>query len=461
MELGKAKAIVDKIAEQNNTSIQIAWDMLFFDEIIYRLSKSKYKDRLIFKGGLYLQSITGISTRSTMDMDFKLVGSELTTSELMEIFIDLCDSNSESNIHFKVHSISDITAETKYGGKTVKISASFFNVKKIFGIDIGFGDIVTPSAINYQYESLINSEKYNILAYPIETIIAEKFETLISKGENNSRAKDFYDLYLLNGMTFDLNLLNAAMINTFNLRNTIYDKKVIDETLKNVFEFDRIEQLYENYKQKNKFVGNVTFDMCKNAIYNIFNKLIFNKKIILEDYNIILHLVRHGQDETNKLGGWSDNKLTKQGKIEVNDLINEIDIDYDVFISSDLLRAKQTSEIINHKLNMNINYNIDFRETNNGILKNLTKYEFNKSYQGLYYSSLNMDEKYPGGESPNEFFDRIKSNFIHLLETNKNKKILLVTHGGVITVIKCLLNGWMYSNKLKIVPKTGTIIKLI
>ena len=149
MELGKAKAIVDKIAKQNNTSIQIAWDMLFFDEIIYRLSKSKYKDRFIFKGGLYLQSITGISTRSTMDMDFKLVGSELTTSELMEIFIDLCDSNSENNIHFKVQSISDITAETKYGGKTVRISASFFNIKKNFGIDIGFGDVVTPSAINY------------------------------------------------------------------------------------------------------------------------------------------------------------------------------------------------------------------------------------------------------------------------------------------------------------------------
>lgn len=459
MELGKAKAIVDKIAKQNTTSIQTAWDMLFFDEMIYRLSKSKYKDRFIFKGGLYLQSITGISTRSTMDMNFKLVGSELTTTELNAIFKDLCNFNNESNIHFKVQTISDITAESKYGGKTIKISASFFNIKKNFGIDIGFGDVVTPSAINYKYESLINSEKYNILAYPIETIIAEKFETLISKGENNSRSKDLYDLYLLKGITFDLNLLNAAMINTFNLRNTIYDKKVIDETLKNVFEFDRIEELYENYKQKNKFVGDVTFDMCKNAIYNIFNKLIFNDKIALEDYNITLHLVRHGQDETDKLGGWSENRLTKQGEIEITDLINEIDIDYDVFISSDLLRTKQTAEIINRKLNMHINYNCYFREINNGILKNLTKDDFNKYYKGLYYSSLQMDEKYPGGESPNDFFNRIKSNFIQLLGTNKNKKILLVTHGGVITVIKCLLNGWEYSNKLKIVPKTGTITK--
>ena len=131
-----------------------------------------------------------------------------------------------------------------------------------------------------------------------------------------------------------------------------------------------------------------------------------------------------------------------------------------MFISSDLNRAKESSLILNEKLKMNIIYDDQFRETNNGDLKDLTKEEFNKKYPGLYYSSLQMDECYPNGESPIEFYNRIKKAFIKLLETNKNKKIILVTHGGVITVINCLINGLPYSNLLKIVPKTGTITKI-
>ena len=108
---------------------------------------------------------------------------------------------------------------------------------------------------------------------------------------------------------------------------------------------------------------------------------------------------------------------------------------------------------------MEIKYDSDFRETNNGDLKDLTKQEFNEKYNGLYFSSLKMDQCYPNGESPNQFYKRIKDAFIKLLEENKNKKILLVTHGGVITVIMCLIYGLPYSNLLKITPKTGTILK--
>lgn len=200
--------------------------------------------------------------------------------------------------------------------------------------------------------------------------------------------------------------------------------------------------------------------MSKDAVDSVFSKLIFNKKISLKDYNIRLHLVRHGQDEEDKVGGWSDNHLTKVGIAEIEKLKEEIELDYDVFISSDLNRAKETALILNEKINMDIIYDSNFRETNNGKLKNLTKEEFHRDYPGLYYSSLKMDEKYPDGESPNDFYNRIKETFMKMLETNKNKKILLVTHGGVITVILCLLNGWKYNNNLKITPKTGTIVKL-
>ena len=109
---------------------------------------------------------------------------------------------------------------------------------------------------------------------------------------------------------------------------------------------------------------------------------------------------------------------------------------------------------------MDILYDSNFREVNNGDLSNLTLEEFNNKYTGLYFSSLKMDEKYPNGESPNDFYNRVYNSFISLLKNNIGKKILLVTHGGVITVILCILNGYKYSNFIKIAPKVGSIIKL-
>ena len=459
MELDRVKAKINKISKENNIDVQATWDILFFDEFLERLSKSEYKNRFVLKGGFYLQSIVGINSRSTMDIDLKLIGNGLSNDELYKIFIEIC-SNNDKSIILKVLGVSDITAETKYGGKTVKIEAKFYNVKKIFGIDIGFGDVITPYPKNYNYYLKIKDSECDLLSYPIETCIAEKFETLISKGINNSRSKDLLDIYLYSGQKYDSNILNASIINTFNLRGTIYEKSHIENVLNNVFNSIRIKELYENYQKKHKFALNICFDDCKNAVYEIFNKLEFKDKINLNDYAIELHIVRHGQDEKNKLGGWSDNHLIDEGINQVNKLKDEIDDNYDLFISSDLTRCVETSNIINEKLNMDIIYDSNYREVNNGDLKNLTLEEFNNKYPGLYFSSLDMDEKYPNGESPNDFYNRVSKAFIDLLENNIGKKILLVTHGGVITVLLCLIKGYKYSNYLKIVPNTGTLTKL-
>lgn len=459
MELDKIKAKVNKISKENNIDVQAAWDILFFDEFLERLSNSKYKNKFVLKGGFYLQSIVGINSRSTMDIDLKLIGSGLSNEEIYQIIDEICNT-SDNSIKLKPTSISDITAETKYGGKTVKIEAKFYNIKKTFGIDIGFGDIVTPYPLNYNYYLKFKDIECKLLSYPIETCIAEKFETLISKGVNNSRSKDLLDIYLYSNQQYDSLLLNASIINTFNLRGTKYEKTYIETILNDIFNSVRIKNLYYNYQKKHKFALNIDYEMCKNAVYNLFNKLVFEDIINLKDYDIELHLVRHGQDEKNKLGGWSDNHLIEEGIAQINYLKKEIDDNYDLFISSDLNRCVETSKILNEKLNMNIIYDSNFREVNNGDLKNLTLEEFNIKHAGLYFSSLKMDEKYPNGESPNAFYNRVSIAFKNLLENNRGKKILLVTHGGVITVLLCLLKGYKYSTFLKIVPKTGTIIKL-
>ena len=394
-----------------------------------------------------------------MDIDFKYIGNNLSKEELEKIFVEICSIDIEDNIKLTVTSVNDIAAETKYGGKTISIEARFFNIRKNFGIDIGIDDVVTPHPIEYEYELSYKDDKCTLLAYTIETIIAEKLETLISKGVKNSRSKDLFDLYLLSKQSYDASNLNVAMVNTFNLRGTLYDQDLIINVLDEVFEFERVKVLYDNYARKNKFVNGVTFEMCKNGIMNIVEKLNFENKIKLSDYNIQLHLVRHGETKEGSIGGWSDTSLNDKGKIEIKEILDQLE-NYDIFISSDLERAKETSEIINDKINIEIVYDKNLREINNGIFKNMSKDQFINQYADYRFDKLKMNQHYIDGESPEEFYNRVRTTFIKILENNKNKRILMVTHAGVIIVILCLLNGYTYSNKLKIAPHTGSILKL-
>jgi len=180
--------------------------------------------------------------------------------------------------------------------------------------------------------------------------------------------------------------------------------------------------------------------------------------IKLSDYNIELHLIRHGKYEPTKIGGWSDDHLSQDGIFEVEELLNQIDKDYDVFYSSDLNRAKDTALIINKKLNTNIVFDSNLREFDSGIFNLMTIEEYQKSKIKMSINS--MDDRFPEGESFNMFFERINKEFVHILETNRDKKILMVTHGGVITCILCLLNDYEYNPSLNIGPKTGSILKL-
>lgn len=393
-----------------------------------------------------------------MDLDFKYSDTLMTDDELLQEVSEICKLDGESNITFSCVGIEDIREEMKYSGKSLRIEARFFNIRKRFSIDIATGDTVTPKPIEYTFLNPFRDECFEIMAYSVESVIAEKFETLISKGVNNSRSKDLLDLYLLQKHGYDKTLLNSAMINTFFIRGTSLDRSDVEASLERVFSFFRIRELYENYSRKNRFASGISFEMCKEAVWTIFSDIIYHEPISLNDYGVELHLVRHGDDEKGKLGGWSDNHLTENGRKQIRDLVSSLDDDYDVLISSDLARARESAMIIGEALRKDFTFDEGFRETNNGDLKNLTISEFEERYPGLYFSSLRMDECYPGGESPASFRDRVEKTFTKLLEENRNKKILLVTHGGVITVILCLIHGLEFSNLLKITPPTGSII---
>ena len=166
----------------------------------------------------------------------------------------------------------------------------------------------------------------------------------------------------------------------------------------------------------------------------------------------MIYLLRHGADDDTRLGGWSDAGLSPIGIEQVRRTSEKIcSGNYNIqhIFSSDLPRAKETAEIIADKLKLSVVLLEEFRETNNGDLAGISKTKFQTEYPGLYYSSLDWDQRYPNGESPALFFNRIKNAWLSFKRETSGLtgNTLLVSHGGVIDIILCLENGKIYTNK--------------
>lgn len=168
---------------------------------------------------------------------------------------------------------------------------------------------------------------------------------------------------------------------------------------------------------------------------------------------MICCLVRHGKDDDSVRGGWSASPLTDEGIVQIQALASHIlssaPETINAIYSSDLVRAKQTADILGHTLNLPVIERPEFRETNNGVLAGMDNKEAEAKYPGLYWSTLAWDQPYPGGESPCQFYNRITNAWHRFKEElqNADHNVILVTHGGVINVIRCIENGVSYTNK--------------
>ena len=167
---------------------------------------------------------------------------------------------------------------------------------------------------------------------------------------------------------------------------------------------------------------------------------------------MICYLIRHGKDNDTVRGGWSGQPLIEEGKVQADELasfIQRSDLGIQYIYSSDLLRAIQTAQSVADKLHLPIIQMPEFREVNNGDLAGMDNELASKMYPGLYWNTLEWEQRYPGGESPKEFYERIRTAWdaFQKMVLEQNENVLLVTHGGVINVILSIVNGEKYSNK--------------
>lgn len=168
-----------------------------YDRFIERLSVSKYKDNFILKGGFYLSTLFGVENRTTMDIDTAFRNTNFNGETIVKMIKEIVLIEIDDNAKLSYLGISSIRDEDEYGGFRVDIQIKIDNIKEKFHIDIATGDPITPKEINYKYKPIMGDRYVKLWAYNIETVLAEKIETILSRVELNGRMRDFYDIYLI------------------------------------------------------------------------------------------------------------------------------------------------------------------------------------------------------------------------------------------------------------------------
>lgn len=257
-----SKSLMDKArntANKNNITVNEVLQNYMFERILERLSISKYKYNFILKGGLLLSSIMGIDTRTTMDMDTCIKGIDLTDEELYKVLTEILSINIDDNVTFTIKNFNPIREEDTYGGLKYNLIAAFDGIKVNLSIDIATGDVITPGEIEYNYKMLFEDRTLRLMTYPIETIIAEKYQTVIERGILNSRMKDYYDLYyLLTNKYYNNDTLKEAIQKTFSKRNT--DLNVTKQKIKEIEESDFLMNLWINYSNKHTYSKEIKYE---------------------------------------------------------------------------------------------------------------------------------------------------------------------------------------------------------
>ena len=279
MNKDKLKSVIrEKANSDNNLSAQL-YQMYFFEHILDRLSKSKYKHNIILKGGLLLSSIIGDDERTTKDMDATLKSLPLEREEITQIISDILNIDLDDGIDFKIEDVKDIRQESEYGGFKINIQATMSTLKVYLAIELTTGDQITPREIEYNYNCHFEDKKIPILAYTIETVIAEKYQTIIARDIYNTRMKDFYDIYVLvkeNTEKIDFKNLVMAIKNTFINRETELNIEEIKEQLSNMKKNNKLMILWKKYQVTAPYSSDIFFE-------NLFDSLDYITNILSEE----------------------------------------------------------------------------------------------------------------------------------------------------------------------------------
>ena len=266
------KAKASNLSKKTNIPNKYLIQNFMFEALLKRISKSKYKDKFIIKGSFLLSSIFGVDLRSTMDLDTTIKGLPLDRETITRVINEIINIDVEDNVKLEIENIKDIREEELYSGFEVNLKAEFDGLKTNLMIDITTGDVITYKEVEFNYSTLFDNETINIMTYNYETIIAEKFESIISRNIDNTRMKDYYDLYMFVNLKWsDINkeILKKAIINTSKERETLDYIDNASNYIELISDDSRLKSLWNNYQNNYEYAKDIEFEDTINAVKTI------------------------------------------------------------------------------------------------------------------------------------------------------------------------------------------------
>ena len=257
------KARIRNIAKAKNIPAQVILQNYMFERLLVRLSSSEYQDKFVLKGGILVAALVGLDNRATMDLDTTLKGLPLTQKAIRTALVAICAIAVDDGVTFDVGTITPIREDDIYGGYRVALTARFDSLLTPLTIDISTGDAITPDAVQLSFYEIFNAEKsFNLWAYNIETVLAEKVETILRRTVFNTRPRDFYDVYILaTTQTFDMNIFQSALQATAQHRQTESQIQDISGILNIIESSPELLAMWEKYRKQFAYAREIEHGM--------------------------------------------------------------------------------------------------------------------------------------------------------------------------------------------------------
>lgn len=246
--------------------------MFLFERVLERLANSTYKDNFILKGGLLISSMIGVSERTTMDMDTTVRGIQMEEDEIVKAVKEIISVDVDDGINFEYESIEPIREDDAYNNFRVHLRAKYGKIDSPMKIDVTTGDVITPAAIQYDFPMLFEDKSVPVMAYTLETILAEKYETILRRNVGTSRARDYYDLHTLFRSRKDEirpDVLKAAVLHTAKKRDSVKDIEDWQEIIADIKNEPLMQSLWDNYVAENQYIGELSFEKVLKTVEEV------------------------------------------------------------------------------------------------------------------------------------------------------------------------------------------------
>ncbi len=268
------KDLIRNLSKEKSADAQILMRNYMMERFLERISLSEYRDKFILKGGMLVAAMVGLDARSTMDLDATIKGANVNVEDIENLISAIVTVPIDDGVTFQLKSISEIMDEAEYPGIRVSMTTIFDGVVTPIKIDISTGDAITPREVCYSFKLMLEDRSIDIWAYNLETVLAEKLETIITRTTTNTRMRDFYDIYILeqlHGNSLNQQTLHDALLATAHKRGTerhLTDAKDIFDEVGNS---PVMQKLWESYRRKFSYAADLEWNVIMEAIRNLYS----------------------------------------------------------------------------------------------------------------------------------------------------------------------------------------------